>query len=31
MPGIDVNAPPLPACEVRWEFMARYAEDNESG
>ena len=28
MLGIDVNAPPLPAREVRWEFMARYAEDS---
>jgi len=28
MLGIDVNAPPLPAQEVRWEFMARYAEDS---
>ncbi len=26
--GIDVKAPPLPAREVRWEFMARYAEDS---
>jgi uncharacterized damage-inducible protein DinB len=26
--GIDVNAPPLPAHETRWEFMARYAEDS---
>ena len=26
--GIDVNAPPLPARETRWEFMARYAEDS---
>jgi uncharacterized damage-inducible protein DinB len=26
MLGIDVGAPPLPAREVRWEFMARYAE-----
>ena len=26
--GIDVSAPPLPAREVRWEFMARYAEDS---
>jgi len=26
--GIDVAAPPLPANEVRWEFMARYAEDS---
>jgi hypothetical protein len=23
--GVDVGAPPLPAQEVRWEFMARYA------
>lgn len=28
MLGIDVDAPPLPAREVRWEFMARYAEDS---
>jgi hypothetical protein len=26
--GIDVGAPPLPAREVRWEFMQRYAEDS---
>jgi uncharacterized damage-inducible protein DinB len=26
--GINVNAPPLPARETRWEFMARYAEDS---
>jgi uncharacterized damage-inducible protein DinB len=26
--GIDVSAPPLPAREVRWEFMTRYAEDS---
>lgn len=26
--GIDVGAPPLPVGEVRWEFMARYAEDS---
>jgi uncharacterized damage-inducible protein DinB len=26
--GIDVSAPPLPARETRWEFMARYAEDS---
>ena len=26
--GVDVGAPPLPAREVRWEFMARYAEDS---
>jgi uncharacterized damage-inducible protein DinB len=26
--GIDVNAPPLPKRETRWEFMARYAEDS---
>jgi hypothetical protein len=26
--GIDVGAPPLPAQEVRWEFMTRYAEDS---
>jgi uncharacterized damage-inducible protein DinB len=25
--GVDVGAPPLPTREVRWEFMARYAED----
>jgi uncharacterized damage-inducible protein DinB len=29
MLGIDVGASPLPAREVRWEFMARYAEDSE--
>jgi len=28
MLGIDVAAPPLPAREIRWEFMARYAEDS---
>ena len=28
MLGIDVGAPPLPAREIRWEFMARYAEDS---
>jgi len=28
MLGIDVGASPLPAREVRWEFMARYAEDS---
>src|SRR5689334_2834260 len=28
MLGIDVSAPPLPAVEVRWEFLARYAEDS---
>jgi len=28
MLGIDVNAPPLPVSENRWEFMARYAEDS---
>ena len=28
MLGIDVHAPPLPAHEVRVEFMARYAEDS---
>jgi uncharacterized damage-inducible protein DinB len=28
MLGIDVKAPPLPARETRWEFMARYAEDS---
>ena len=28
MLGIDVGAPPLPAREARWEFMARYAEDS---
>src|SRR5438477_2838048 len=28
MLGIDVNAPPLPASEIRWEFLARYAEDS---
>lgn len=26
--GIDVDAPPLPERETRWEFMARYAEDS---
>ena len=26
--GIDVNAPPLPARETRWEFMAQYAADS---
>jgi len=26
--GVDVGAPPLPSREVRWEFMARYAEDS---
>jgi uncharacterized damage-inducible protein DinB len=26
--GVDVGAPPLPQREVRWEFMARYAEDS---
>ena len=26
--GVDVSAPPLPKHEVRWEFMARYAEDS---
>ncbi|HTC33251.1 MAG TPA: DinB family protein [Bryobacteraceae bacterium] len=26
--GIDVQAPPLPAREARWEFMERYAEDS---
>jgi uncharacterized damage-inducible protein DinB len=26
--GVDVGAPPLPAREARWEFMARYAEDS---
>jgi uncharacterized damage-inducible protein DinB len=26
--GIDVKAPPLPAREIRWEFMARYVEDS---
>jgi uncharacterized damage-inducible protein DinB len=26
--GIDVGAPPLPSREIRWEFMARYAEDS---
>jgi uncharacterized damage-inducible protein DinB len=26
--GIDVGAPPLPEREIRWEFMARYAEDS---
>ena len=28
MLGIDVNAPPLPARELRWDFMERYAEDS---
>ena len=28
MLGVDVKAPPLPAHETRWEFMARYAEDS---
>ena len=28
MLGIDVSAPPLPVREVRWEFLARYAEDS---
>lgn len=28
MLGINVDAPPLPSREVRWEFMARYAEDS---
>jgi uncharacterized damage-inducible protein DinB len=28
MLGIDVKAPPLPAAEIRWEFLARYAEDS---
>jgi uncharacterized damage-inducible protein DinB len=28
--GIDVGAPPLPQREVRWEFMARYAEDSRT-
>jgi uncharacterized damage-inducible protein DinB len=27
--GIGVGAPPLPQREVRWEFMARYAQDSE--
>jgi uncharacterized damage-inducible protein DinB len=26
--GVDVNAPPLPDRETRWEFMARYTEDS---
>ena len=26
--GVDVGAPPLPTRELRWEFMARYAEDS---
>jgi uncharacterized damage-inducible protein DinB len=26
--GVDVGAPPLPEREIRWEFMARYAEDS---
>lgn len=28
MLGIDVSAPPLPAREVRLEFLSRYAEDS---
>ncbi len=28
MLGVDVNAPPLPATERRFEFMKRYAEDS---
>ena len=28
MLGINVNAPPLPVPEIRWEFMARYSEDS---
>lgn len=28
MLGIDVSAPPLPAQEMRGEFMKRYAEDS---
>ena len=28
MLDIDVGAPPLPAQEVRWAFMERYAEDS---
>jgi uncharacterized damage-inducible protein DinB len=28
MLGIDVNAPPLPAQELRLEFIKRYAEDS---
>jgi uncharacterized damage-inducible protein DinB len=28
MLGIDVSAPPLPAQEVRLEFLSRYAEDS---
>jgi hypothetical protein len=28
MLGIDVGAPPLPASEIRLEFMKRYAEDS---
>lgn len=28
MLGIDINAPPLPENEERWEFMKRYAEDS---
>ena len=28
MLGIDVSAPPLPAAEIRWEFLTRYAEDS---
>jgi uncharacterized damage-inducible protein DinB len=26
--GIDVDAPPLPEREIRWQFMERYAEDS---
>jgi uncharacterized damage-inducible protein DinB len=26
--GIDVNAPPLPPRETRWEFMAQYTADS---
>jgi len=29
MLGIDVGAPPLPAQEIRLEFMRRYAEDSK--
>jgi uncharacterized damage-inducible protein DinB len=26
--GVDVGAPPLPAREARWDFIARYSEDS---
>src|SRR5436190_20536632 len=28
MLGVDVGAPPLPASEIRLEFLRRYAEDS---